>query len=247
MSDSSSFDPYARGVSTSGEFHSAADETQWTSYYTANASTAFRLPARTQTFKDFVPRPVATSTQRKLTTKRNLDQEHGDAEELPVVADETPDTPRTSQRQALAKGTSKTMSKGLEPLLAVKESKNKPTKYRGTRDGNADGWMMLMKSHLEKAHAKATPLDRAWTIIEYLEHEARDYITNKAEAERDTDEKVIARLPRRFGTGSSKIHIQQQFRTCNQNSEEDYMQYLDVLEDLRSQGYPQRRSNGSAI
>ena len=94
--------------------------------------------------------------------------------------------------------------------------------------------MMLMKRHLEKAHAKATPLDKAWTLIEYLEHEARDYITNKSEAERDTDEKVFALLARRFGIGSSKIHIQQQFRTRNQ----DYMQYLDALDGLRSQGYP---------
>ena len=170
-----------------------------------------------------------------------MDQEHGDAEELPVVADETPDTPRTSQRQALAKAISTAMSKGLEPLLAVKKSKNKPTKYRGTRDANADGWMMLMKRHLEKAHTKATPLDKAWTIIEYLEHEARDYITNKSEAERDTDEKVFALLARRLGTGSSKIHIQQQLRSRNQNSQEYYMQYLDALEGLRSQGYPNEK------
>ena len=170
MIDLSSFDPYARGALTSGDFHSAADEiiTRRTSYYTANSSAAFRLHARTQTVKDFVPRPLATSTQRKFTTKRNLEQEQGDAEELPAVADETPDTPRTSQRQALAEAISTAMSKGLEPLLAVKESKNKPTKNRGTRDANADGWMMLMKRHLEKAHAKATPLDRAWTIFEYL-------------------------------------------------------------------------------
>ena len=40
--------------------------------------------------------------------------------------------------------------------------------------------MMLMKRHLEKAHSKATPLDKAWTIIEYLVNEARDYITNKS-------------------------------------------------------------------
>ena len=238
MSDLSSFDLYARGVSTSGGSHSAADETRRTSYYTANSSAAFPLPARTQTFKDFVPRPVKTSTQRKLTTKRNLDQDHDDAEELPVVAEETPDNPRTSQRQALAEALSTAMSKGLEPLLAVKESKNKPTKYTGTRDRTADGWMMLIKRHLEKAHAEATPLDKAWTIIEYMEHEARDYITNKSEAERDTDEKVFALLARRFGTGSSTIHIQQQFRTRNQNSEKDYMQYLDALEGLRSQRYP---------
>ena len=243
MSDPPSFDQYACGASTSDNFHSAVDEmnTRRTSYYTANSSAAFRLPAQTQTFRDFIPRPVATSTQRKVTTKRNLEQskgEHGDPEEKPSVAEEAPDTPRTSQRQALAEAISTAMSKGLEPLLAVKESKNKPTKYRGTKDGNADGWMMLMKRHLEKAHPKATPLDKAWTIIEYLEHEARDYITNKSEAERDTDEKVFALLARRFGTGSSKIHIQQQFRTRNQNSEEDYMQYLDALEGLRSQGYP---------
>ena len=243
MTDPPSFDQYARGTSTSGDFHSAADETNTrrTSYYTADSSAAFRPPARTQTFRDFVPRPVATSTQRKVTTKRNLEQgkgEHSDIEEMPSIAEEAPDTPRTTQRQALAEAISTAMSKGLEPLLAAKESKNKPTKYRGTRDGNADGWMMLMKRHLEKAHPKATPLDRAWTIIEYLEHEARDYITNKSEAERDTDEKVFALLARRFGTGSSKIHIQQQFRTRNQNSEEDYMQYLDALEGLRSQGYP---------
>ena len=84
---------------------------------------------------------------------------------------------------------------------------------------------MLLKRHLEKAHARATPpLDKAWTINEYLEHEARDYITKKSEAERDTVEKAFALLARGFGTGSSEIHIQQQFRTRNQNSEENYMQ-----------------------
>ena len=106
------------------------------------------------------------------------------------------------------------------------------------RDGIIDGWLMLMKRYLEKAHAKDTPLDRAWTIVEFLENEAQDYITNKSEAERDTDEKVFALLARRFRTGSSKIQIQQQFRTRNQSNDEDYMQYPDALEGLRSQGFP---------
>ena len=66
-----------------------------------------------------------------------------------------------------------------------------------------------------------------------------EYITTKSEAERDIDEKVFALLARLYGTESSKIHIQQQFRTRNQNSEDDHMQYLDALEDLRSQGYPE--------
>ena len=66
------------------------------------------------------------------------------------------------------------MSKGLEPLLAAKKNKNKPTKYRGTRDGIVDGWLILMKRYLEKAYGLDTPLDRGWTIV--------DYITNKSEA-----------------------------------------------------------------
>ena len=146
-------------------------------------------------------RQVATSTQRKLTTKRILEQDPSETGETTEASNSTTDTPRRSQRQALAEAISTLTSKGLEPLLAAKESKNKPTKYRGTKDGNAVGWMMLMKRHLEKADARATPLDKAWTIIEYLEHEARENITNKSEAERDTDAKVFALLARRFGTG----------------------------------------------
>ena len=113
MTNLSSFDPYAREALTSGDFHSDADEmnTRRTSYNTANSSAAFRIPAQTQTFEDFVPRPVETSTQQKFPTKRNLEEEQGDAEELPAVADETPDTPRTSQRQALAEAISTAISK----------------------------------------------------------------------------------------------------------------------------------------
>ena len=233
-----SFDPYARGASTTGDYYSPASgmTTRESNYYTARTNISDNSPK--QAYLDLISRPVASSTQRKSTTKRDLEQDNEEMEQLPETPSAIPDTPRTSQRQALVEAISTAMSKGLEPLLAAKESKNKPTKYRGTKDGNADGWMMLMKRHLEKAHARATPLDKAWTIIEYLEHEARDYITNKSEAERDTDEKVFALLARRFGTGSSKIHIQQQFRTRNQNNEEDYMQYLNALEGLRSQGYP---------
>ena len=147
-------------------------------------------------------------------------------------------SPNTIHGQALAETITTAMSKGLEPLLAAKETKNKPTKYRGTRDGIVDGRLMLMKRYLEKAHAKYTPLERSWTIVEFLENEAQDYITNKFEAERDTDEKVFALLARRFGTRSSKIQRQQQFRTRDQSNDEDYMQYLDALEGLRSQGFP---------
>ena len=100
MIDLSSFDPYARGVSTSGDYYSAANgmTTRKTDYYTANSSAAFRLSA--QTCRDFVPRPVAISTQRKLTTKRNLEQDQGEAEEVPTVTDDaqTPREPANDKR-----------------------------------------------------------------------------------------------------------------------------------------------------
>ena len=156
-----SFDPFARGVSTTGDYYSPANgmTTRESNYYTARTNVSENSPK--QAYLDLIPRPVATSTQRKSTTKRNLEQDNDEMEQSSESPNATPDTPRTSQRQALAEAISTAMSKGLEPLLAAKESKNKPTKYRGTKDGNADGWMMLMKRHLEKAHTRAPPLDKA--------------------------------------------------------------------------------------
>ena len=172
-------------------------------YHTAN-STKSKLKLPALSFGDNSARLLASSTERKTTTKRNLSIEK---EEEPQG-----DTPRTIQRQVLAEAITTAMCKGLEPmLLAAKATKNKPTKYRCMRDRIFDGWRMLMKSYLEKAHATATPLDNAWIRVEFLENEARDYITNKSEAERDTDEKVLALLARRFGTDLTRF-------TYNSNS-----------------------------
>ena len=157
-------------------------------------------------------RPLAPSTQRKTISKRNLNLETVDGSAKDNVAN-------AIHSQALAEALSTAMSKGLEPLLAAKKTKNKPTKDRGTRDGKVVSWLMLLKRYLEKAHAKDIPFYRAWTIVYFLENEARDYITNKSEDERDTDEKVFAILARRFGTGSTKIQIQQQFRARNKSND----------------------------
>ena len=236
-----SFDPYARGASTTRDYYSAASDQMHSNMKTASGSTEYQTAVSSMlgTKRSMLPhsndqlRPLASSTQRKTISRRNLNT--GTVE---GAAKDKDNAPNAIHSQALAEAITTAMSKGLEPLLAAKESKNKPTKYRGTRDGIVDGWLMLMRRYLEKAHAKDTPLDKAWTIVEFLENEARDYITNKSEAERDTDEKVFALLARRFGTGSNKIQIQQQFRTRNQSPDEDYMQYLDALEGLRSQGFP---------
>ena len=234
-----SFDPYARGASTTGDYYSAASGQMPSDMKTATGNTEYHTAASSVldakhpalAYSNPQLRPLASSTQRKTTSKRNLN--------TATMEGAVKNNPSNAiHSQTLAEAITTAMSKGLEPLLAAKETKNKPTKYRGTRDGIVDGWLMLMKRYLGKAHAKDTPLDKAWTIVEFLENEARDYITNKSEAERDTDEKVFALLARRFGTGSNKIQIQQQFRTRNQSPDEDHMQYLDALEGLRSQGFP---------
>ena len=236
-----SFDPYARGASTTRDYYSAASDQMHSNMKTASGSTEYQTAVSSMlgTKRSMLPhsndqlRPLASSTQRKTISRRNLNT--GTVE---GAAKDKDNAPNAIHSQALAEAITTAMSKGLEPLLAAKESKNKPTKFRGTRDGIVDGWLMLMRRYLEKAHAKDTPLDKAWTIVEFLENEARDYITNKSEAERDTDGKVFALLARRFGTGSNKIQIQQQLRTRNQSPDEDYMKYLDALEGLRSQGFP---------
>ena len=64
-----------------------------------------------QTFRDFVLRPVYTSTQQKITTKRNLDQDKSVTKDTLERKDEVPDTPGTRQRQALAEAISTVMSK----------------------------------------------------------------------------------------------------------------------------------------
>ena len=138
---------------------------------------------------------------------------------------------------SLARAMGQAMSETLAPMLTGKDSKQLPDKYKGDRDGLIDNWITLMRRHLEKACAQASELDRAWTIIGFLEQEAKAFIVNKPESERDTGQKVLALLARRFGTGPSRIHVQQQFYARKQEPEEDYMRYLDVLEQLRSQGF----------
>ena len=59
-----------------------------------------------------------------------------------------------------------------ESLLTVKGTENKLTKKRGLSDGIINRWMLLWKQYVEKVHMKATPLDRAWTFVEFLENEA---------------------------------------------------------------------------
>ena len=135
---------------------------------------------------------------------------------------------------------SKAMSKELSPLLAGRDlAQTRPNVYRGSKDGSIDGWILIMQRYLERIQTKVSAEDRAWSIIGHLEGEARNYIINKAESERDTPEKVFELLSSRFGAGGNRMQVRQAFQSRVQLQKEDWMQYLDALEGLRSQGFPQ--------
>ena len=56
--------------------------------------------------------------------------------------------------------------------------------------------------------------------------------------ERNEPEKVFGLLASRFGTGGNKMHFRQTFMSRVQQDKEDWMQYLDALKGLRTQGFP---------
>ena len=113
--------------------------------------------------------------QRKPTSKKSMNLET--MEEVP-----TGDVPEKFQGQALAEAITIAMSRGLEPLLAAKETKNNQPNIAVRVMASLKALMMLMKRYLETAHTKDTPLERAWTIVEFLKSEVKDYIKNTSEA-----------------------------------------------------------------
>ena len=134
---------------------------------------------------------------------------------------------------------SKAMSKELAPLLAGRvPSQDRSSVYRGSKEGSIDGWVLVMRRYLQRTQAKATPDDKAWSIISHVEGEARNYIINKAESERDAPEKRFALLASRFVSGGNRMQVRQAFATRQQTDREDWIQYLDALEGLRSQSFP---------
>ena len=134
---------------------------------------------------------------------------------------------------------SKTIAKELASLIANRDQTAvRPTLYRGSKVETVEEWLLVMKRYLERVYSNASPVDKAWAIIDHLGDEARSFIINKPESERDSHEKVTTLLSSRFGTGSNRWPVRQAFRLRSQLEREDLMQYLDALEGLRSLGFP---------
>ena len=81
---------------------------------------------------------------------------------------------------------------------------------------------------------------QSMVIIGHLEGEIRNYIINNAvlESERDTPEKAFELLASRFATEGNRMQVRLGFASRYQLAKEDWMQYLNALEGLRSQGFP---------
>ena len=186
--------------------------------------------------------PCASSTRRKEdVTNLSVRATHGSDDGTDDVATKEGEAEVISPEQLrFTAAISKAMSKELAPLLAGRDlAQTKPSVYRGSKDGSIDGWILVMQRYLKRIQTKISAEDRAWSIIGHLEGEARNYIINKAESERDTPEKVFELLSSRFGAGGNRMQVRQTFQSRVQQEKEDWMQYLDALEGLRSQGFPQ--------
>ena len=202
-------------------------------YWTADLSAEHGLPSGT---------PCASSTRKKdeiadLSIQATLGS-HDRTREGEAKADEGEAISPEQLRFTAA--ILKAMSKELAPLLAGRDlAQARPNVYRGSKEGSIDGWILIMQRYLKRTQAKVSAEDQAWSIIGHLEGEARNYIINKAESERDTPEKVFELLSSRFGDGGNRMQVRQAFQSRIQQEKEDWMQYLDALEGLRSQGFPQ--------
>ena len=134
-----SFDPYAKGASTTRDYYSAASGQMPNDTRTASGDNDYQTAVSSingtkrlaLSDNNDQPRPLASSTQRKTTSREYLNPTTIEG----VTRD---NAPNAIHSQELAEAITTAMSKGLEPLLATRASKNKPTKYRGTRDGKVD-------------------------------------------------------------------------------------------------------------
>ena len=183
--------------------------------------------------------PCGSRTRKKDTFNRHLSRQatRGSRDNSPAPSEE--EEVISHEQLRFTGAISKAMPKELAPFLAGRESTQaRPSVYRGSKEGSIDGWILVMRRYLQRTQARATPDDRAWSIIGHLEGEARNYILNKAESERDTPEKMFELLASRFRTAGNRVQVRQAFANRQQSDRVDWMQYMDALEALRSQGFP---------
>ena len=182
-----------------------------------NAEVQIRLRNADINISNCVDEPH-TSPEDHTVRGRLLESSHG--------TDDPKDELISPEKLKFTEAISKAMAKELAPLIANRDQTAvRPTLYRGSKDGTVEEWLLVMKRYLERVFSNASPVDKAWAIIDHLGDEARSFI-------------MTTLLSSRFGTGSSRGLVRQAFGLRNQLEKEGLMQYLDALEGLSSQGFP---------
>ena len=103
----------------------------------------------------------ASSTRRKETLPQAASDESikstGGSSVIPHAAAE--ETTISPDQLKFAEAISKAVSKELAPLIAGREQiRTRPTVYKQTKDGNVDGWLLLMKRFRERVLANPPKL-----------------------------------------------------------------------------------------
>ena len=106
-------------------------------------------------------------------------------------------------------------------MTARDQSQARPSVSRGSKEGSIDSWILAMRRDFQRTQANATPDDKTWSIIGHLEGEARNYIINKADSERNTPEKVFELL---VGSAPEVKQVRQTFASRFQAENEDWIQ-----------------------
>ena len=150
------------------------------------------------------------------------------------TASVAPAVPGTEVTQLIVDTMAKAMQKSLQSIVKPEESRRKPSSYMNpTKDGSIENWLVLMRRYLDSRKTPITPKGKAWMILENLEGDARNYITNKAASELDDPEQVFNCLARQI-----KPQIRMTFANRTQGDDEDMMTFLEALGSLRSKGFP---------
>ncbi len=93
--------------------------------------------------------------------------------------------------------------------------KAKPHKYGGDpSDGSVDAWISLMRMYLESC--KGAERNRVLTLPTFLHKHAQAWIMRKPDDERNSCDKILKLLSKRFGIGESPNHARLQFDTRKQ-------------------------------
>ena len=175
--------------------------------------------------------PCVSNTRKKMEGDLSVQATKGSREASPACS-ANGDMMSLEQLRFTTVTLPRAMSKGFSSLLSGCDPiQTRPSVYRGSKESSFDGWILVMRrQHLQRTHAKRALDYKTWSIICHLEGEARNYITRNTESESETPEKVFELLASRFGTVGMQVRQAFVFR-CKMEKE-DWMQYLDAVEEL---------------